>query len=139
MIGPFKGKYRYLSNFYKCDILYQGMLYVTAEHAYQAAKTLDPQQRQIIVTCATPGDAKRSGRALNLREDWEDVKLRIMKEVIRAKFSQHELLKDRLVLTEKEEIVEVNYWGDTFWGVCKGKGENHLGRILMQVREELAS
>jgi hypothetical protein len=76
MIGPFRGKYRFLSNFWSCSVLYEDITYSSAEHAYQAAKTIDPEQRLLVSqNCPTPGDAKRMGRMLTLRTNWEDMKL----------------------------------------------------------------
>lgn len=138
MIGPFRGKYRFLSNFWSCSVLYEGITYPSAEHAYQAAKTIDPEQRLLVSqNCPTPGDAKRRGRVLTLRTDWEDVKLVVMKSVIHCKFTQNQILGDKLILTGNEELAEVNTWRDTFWGIYQSKGQNYLGRLLMIVRSEL--
>ncbi len=138
MIGPFWGKYRFLSNFWSCSVLYEGITYPSAEHAYQAAKTISPQQRLLISqNCPTPGDAKRMGRTLTLRKDWDTMKLLVMKEVVFQKFRYNKILQGKLVSTKDEELVEVNYWRDRFWGIYQNKGENHLGKILMSVREEL--
>ena len=138
MIGPFKGKYRFLSNFWFAKVFYEGIQYPSAEHAYQAAKTLIPTGRLMILdNCPTPGHAKRMGKTLTLREDWDSIKLRIMEEVVFQKFRQNKIIHDKLVLTGNEELVEVNYWKDRFWGVYQNEGENHLGKILMIVREKL--
>ncbi|KKN70547.1 hypothetical protein LCGC14_0429780 [marine sediment metagenome] len=138
MIGPFRGKYRFLSNFWSCSVLYEGITYPSAEHAYQAAKTIDPQQRLLISqNCPTPGDAKRMGRTLTLRKDWDTMKLLVMKNVVRCKFTQNQTLRNKLILTGSEELIEVNTWRDIFWGIYQGKGQNHLGKLLMLVRSEL--
>jgi ribA/ribD-fused uncharacterized protein len=72
-----------------------------------------------------------------MRPDWEQVKILIMTSLVRDKFTRHQDLKEQLLATGDAELIEGNWWGDTFWGVCKGKGENHLGKVLMKVREEL--
>jgi len=130
MIGPFKGKYRFLSNFWPCEIVFEGLKFPSSEHAYQAAKTFDDTIRKQIASAATPGKAKRAGQQVELRPDWEAEKIGIMLEILRQKFSIPKLAS-LLLATGDENLVEVNHWGDTFWGVCQGKGENHLGRLLM--------
>lgn len=84
--------------------------------------------------------AKRQGRQVALREDWEEVKVGLMEEVVRAKFFQNPDLGKRLLATGDTPLVEGNTWGDTCWGVDTrtGQGENHLGLILMKIRGELA-
>lgn len=137
MISGFNGEYRWLSNFWPCQITYEGIAYASVEHAYQAAKTLDPKKRQQIADLPSPGAAKRAGKDIVLRPDWEKVKLRIMKELLELKFNKHEhlVLCDMLRQTKGQELVEDNNWGDTFWGICKGQGKNHLGKLLMEVRD----
>jgi ribA/ribD-fused uncharacterized protein len=139
-IASFKGKYRFLSNFYDAPTWYEGVLYPTSEHAFQAAKTLDPEERERIRKLETPGKAKRAGRALKLRDDWEDVKLRVMYEVCLAKFLR-EPLRSKLLDTGDAELIEGNYWHDTFWGACVcedcPEGRNELGKTLMVVRKDL--
>ena len=136
-IEGFSGYFRYLSNFYKSVVEMDGHIYTTVEHAYQAAKTLDEEERQKIRSCLTPHEAKQLGQKIELRTDWEDIKLNVMEELIRQKFTVHETLKEALLLTEGYELEETNTWGDTYWGVCNGIGENHLGRLLMKIRDEL--
>jgi len=132
IIRGFVGEYRFLSNFWPADIRVRGVTYPTMEHAFQACKTLDPLERQRILACRTPGEAKRAGRTVTLRADWEGVKLDVMHGLVTAKF-RHPVLRARLLATGTAELVEENTWGDVYWGVCRGRGENHLGRILMQV------
>lgn len=136
MILNFGGVNRFLSNFHQATVMFEGERYQTVEHAYQAAKTLDEKERTAIWLCETPAAAKRAGKSVTLRTDWNDIRLGIMEELVRRKF-QHPNLKLALLATGDEEIIEGNYWGDTYWGVCKGKGHNHLGKILMKVRNEL--
>lgn len=136
-INSFSGAFGFLSNFYPCQVLYEGLFYPSAEHAYQAGKTLVHQERIGVKNAKTPGKAKRMGRKLELRDDWEEVKLSVMDMVVRSKFRPDSGLADKLVETYPNELVEGNNWGDTFWGVCKEGGENHLGRILEEVRKVL--
>lgn len=113
------------------------MEYPSVEHAYVAAKTLDLEQRKIIQMLPKAGEAKRFGRSkITLRADWTDsFRLSLMEDLLRQKFSIPEL-KEKLNSTFPHELIEQNTWGDVFFGVCKGKGENHLGKLLMKVREE---
>lgn len=134
-IEEFQGEYRWLSNFWPCDVQYDGNTYKSTENAYQAAKCSEPTLRAIFMNC-TPGEAKRAGRTMPLRQDWEQVKLSIMEDLLRQKFSQPEF-RQKLKATGSLEIIEGNKWNDTFWGVCKGIGQNHLGKIIMKIRSEL--
>jgi len=118
-------------------VTYEGITYPSSEHAYQASKTLDYEERIIIASIGRPSDAKRRGRQLKLRDDWESVKLDVMRRIVMNKFLENKDLAELLISTGEEELVEVNTWGDTFWGVCDGKGENWLGKILMSTRETL--
>ena len=136
MIDTFRGQYRFLSNFFPALCNYEGLVYPTVEHAYQAAKSLDQSVRKVIADALTAQEAKALGRAAALRADWDEVKLTVMEDLLRLKFSNREV-GNLLIMTGNEELVEGNWWGDVFWGVCKGKGENHLGRLLMKIREEL--
>ena len=136
MITAFQGEYRWLSNFWPSQVIFEGQTYPTVEHAYQAAKTLDYDARGFIKSCATPGEAKRASKNLVLRTDWEQVKVGIMESLLKQKFAWP-ALRDKLLVTKSEELVEGNTWNDTFWGVCRGKGQNTLGKLLMAIREEL--
>ena len=136
MIDSFSGEYRFLSNFFVFPISWQGFRWPSIEHAYQAAKTYDNDTHIQILNAGSPGKAKRIGRTVKLRSDWEDVKLGIMLELVVLKFVGTEL-QSRLVNTRPHELVEGNTWNDTYWGVCRGIGENHLGKILMDVRDNM--
>jgi len=136
-IEAFEGVFHFLSNFHRAYLIYEDIMWPTSEHAYQAMKTFDHNQRLNISTIGSPAEAKSYARSLKRRADWDDVKLGIMEEIVRAKFTQNDLEREKLLATEDLEIVEGNTWGDTFWGVCNGVGENHLGKILMKIREEL--
>jgi ribA/ribD-fused uncharacterized protein len=135
-IDSFSGSYRFLSNFWLIPIRLGGVVYPSTEHAYQAAKTLDNEARAAIAAEPSPGRAKRLGSAVALRDDWEAIKVDVMLACLRQKFSRPDL-REKLLSTGDTVLVEGNHWGDTFWGVCRGVGENTLGRLLMQVRDEL--
>jgi ribA/ribD-fused uncharacterized protein len=134
-ITEFSGEYRWLSNFYKAPLTMGDYLFPAAEHAYQAAKSLNPNDWRDCAACMLPGAVKRLGRILPIRPDWEEIKLHVMTEVISAKYEQNPHLKEKLIQTKGIELIEGNHWGDTYWGVCKGVGENHLGKILMAYRD----
>lgn len=141
MISSFSGRNRFLSNFYPARVRLDSATYPTVEHAYQAAKALDLGWRQIVRLAPTAGIAKRYGRQLPLREDWELVKLDVMLDLLRQKFSA-EPLAAMLIGTGDRVLVEGNVWHDNFWGSCRclrcgDRGDNQLGKLLMQTREEL--
>lgn len=138
MQKSFNGDYAFLSNFFPAPFILNGFTYPTAEHFFQASKTLDPaEQLGIISGCKTALEAKQAGKKVHLRKDWEKVKVQIMRTGVYAKFAQNPQLQKRLVDTWPEKLIENNNWGDTFWGVCDGVGENHLGKILMELRRDL--
>lgn len=137
-IDSFSGKHRFLSNFYPCNVEFDMVTYPTVEHAYQAAKTMHHAERRLIEQAGTPGAAKRLGKLVTLRKDWKRVKIVVMLELLRKKFASG-AIRDQLLATGDTELTEGNTWGDRFWGVCGGIGENMLGKLLMQVREELRS
>lgn len=119
----------FLSNFF-------GVAGTTVEHRYQAAKTTDQNWKSRIMNARTPAEAKQLGRQCPVSSNWNDIKLGIMKELLEWKFSFPHL-REQLLKTGDRELIEGNTWNDTFWGVCKGVGENHLGKLLMEVREEI--
>ena len=137
-ITSFSGEYRFLSNFYPCIVELDGEEYPSVEHAYQAAKTLDLNQRWAFqFTNVTAGLAKRMGRELVMRPDWEQVKIEVMRKLLEHKFCSDQSLFSQFLNTHPFYLVEGNNWGDTFWGVCNGKGKNHLGLLLMDIRQDL--
>jgi ribA/ribD-fused uncharacterized protein len=136
-ISSFKGDYRFLSNFWSVPIPLENVWYTSTEHAYQAAKTLDPGERVKIKNASSPGDAKKLGKAVKLRPDWEQVKLDYMRYLVWYKFAMYPDLGQKLLDTGTAELVEGNTWNDTFWGVCNGIGQNWLGKILMEVRDQV--
>lgn len=119
-------------------VLFDGILYPTAEHAYQAHKTENIEERKQIAKLSTPGKAKRYSKSVKLRDNWEQIKIAVMKEAVTSKFERNENLRKLLLETGKETLVEGNNWGDEFWGVYNGKGRNELGQILMLVRKFFA-
>lgn len=136
-ILEFEGNYRFLSNFWPSKVVLDGKEYPSVEHAFQAAKTLDDQQREEIRLSKSPADAKKLGRKVTLRDGWEDMKIKVMTDLVKQKFNQ-EPWGSMLVATGERKLVEGNWWRDEFWGVCQGVGQNHLGKILMKVRKQLA-
>jgi ribA/ribD-fused uncharacterized protein len=135
-IKGFFGPYRWLSNFHFVKVQWDGQTYRSTEHAYQAAKHLDPVFRAEIARYSHPRDARRASRSRPSRSDWNDIKIDVMLNINRQKFMQ-EPLRTWLLETGDAYLEETNTWGDTFWGVCNGVGENQLGKILMQIRTEL--
>lgn len=134
-IDYFWDEHRFLSNFDKVPISYEGITYPTSENAFQAAKSLNPDIRKEFVNL-TPGQAKKKGRHIDLRPDWETVKLQIMEDILRIKFTTPRY-KQLLLNTGDAVLIEGNTWNDTYWGVCNGVGENHLGQLLMKIRNEI--
>ena len=134
-IVRFAGPYRFLSNFFARPLLWEGKRFPTAEHAYQAAKCSRSHEFEMIRNAPSPGAAKRMGRKIAIRNDWEAVKEKVMLSVVRAKF-EDAYLRRLLTATGTAALIEGNEWGDRFWGVCRGEGENRLGKILMKVRSE---
>ena len=137
MINSFRGEYRWLSNFWLCTIYLDGYSYPSTEHAYQAAKTDNPVDRDRIRKAPTCKEAKHLGYLVKLRSDWESIKLSVMEDLLRQKFTDYPDLKQKLLATGDQELIEGNTWNDTYWGVCNSKGENHLGKLLMKIRAEL--
>lgn len=132
----FKEQHRWLSNFWPAEIKVNGIVYPTVEHAYVAMKTNDVELRKEISKLSTPGKAKSFGRQLIVRDNWDEIKVEIMYELLKLKFNIPEL-KEKLLGTNSSIIVEENTWNDTFWGVCAGKGSNTLGLLLMRIRQEI--
>lgn len=133
-IDNFRGQYFFLSNFYPASVTYLGYTFKNNEAAFQGAKNLDDMPNFVDLD---PSTAKKRGRHVKLRKDWEDVKTDIMYEICKAKFTQNYILGKKLVETGNSELIEGNTWGDRVWGVCDGRGENRLGKILMKIREEI--
>lgn len=136
-ISSFKGKNSFLSNFYPCVVRWHNHDFPSLEHAYQAAKAKFAFDYETIKELPSAADAKKHGKTIEIRDDWTNIRIKVMKELVELKFSQNEDLKEKLLSTNDAELIEGNTWGDTYWGICKGKGENNLGKILMLVRSKL--
>lgn len=139
VISSFTGKYAFLSNFYPAPVTYMGQTYANNEAAFQAQKTCcaKEQQQFSIFRLHNPAEAKKRGKNLTLRPDWDKVKISLMYEICMCKFMQNPKLRDALLATGNSLLIEGNTWGDYFWGKVNGHGENQLGLILMDVREKL--
>lgn len=143
MISLFSGKYYWLSNFADSPVIYEGMTFPSVEAAFQAAKTTDRAKRLAFCGKVRPNQAKAMGRQLDLRPDWEEIKSQVMLDCLRSKFASGTVFADLLMATGNEYLKEGNVWHDNTWGDCKCErcaniqGENRLGKLLMQVRDEL--
>lgn len=136
MIDKFTDKYKFLSNFYLVNIEYKGHIFPSVEHAYQATKFNLSRWYIFTDPNLSPGKAKRLGKECQLTNNWLSKRIELMEQLLRLKFSNPELMV-MLLATGNQPLVEGNNWGDTFWGKCNGKGRNHLGRLLMKIREDL--
>lgn len=136
ILGLF-GKYRPLSNFHEADVEVDGYTYRWSEAAYMAEKTFSLDEKRALRCCFTAAGAKTLGQTVTLRSDWEEVKFEKMLKVLRCKFSQDEFCRDLLLSTGDKYIEETNWWGDDYWGKSTTNGKNNLGKILMQIRDEL--
>lgn len=145
-ITSFQGEYAFLSNMAsqhgglpELRLRMGGLVFGSAEAAYQAAKSLDPDVRRRLAAEPSPYAAKRLGKAVSrggivvLRDDWSQIRLEVMRGVVRQKFA-HRPYAALLLQTGDAELVEGNTWGDVFWGECRGRGSNWLGKILMETR-----
>lgn len=136
-ISAFSGRYAFLSNFFPSPITAADVHYPTVEHYFQAMKTTDIDDRLKIACAFTPSKAKRLGRQVVLRPDWEAIKVPVMRSALRMKFAAETDLARLLLATDDALLVEGNTWNDQFWGVCNGRGHNWLGHLLMARRAEL--
>ena len=136
VITSFTDDFAFLSNFYSIEVEFEGKVYPSVEHAYQAAKTRDEMSREEIRKATTPGKAKKLGQKVGMCSDWEHHKLNVMRELLMKKFSNSEL-REALLATGDVELIEGNSCNDTYWGICFGRGSNHLGKLLMQIRSEV--
>jgi ribA/ribD-fused uncharacterized protein len=121
------------SNFYSSPIDLDGHIWPTVEHYYQAQKSTDQLDQKKVREAPTPGKAKRLGRKIRIRPDWDEIKVDVMIRAVRAKFMQHADLRDLLLSTENATLHE-NSPHDMFWGI---HGKDMLGKVLMQIREEI--
>lgn len=137
-ISGFFGEYRFLSNFYNAPVTYDRITYRNNEAAFQAQKCGDRADR-LEFQDMDPAEAKRKGRRVTLRPDWNSIRIVIMTELVMAKFRDNPELAEKLIATGDAYLEESNTWGDKFWGTVNGEGENHLGKILMKTRNHLIS
>lgn len=137
-VRGFIGEYRCLSNFSNHSVTYKGIKFDNSESAFQAQKVSDDNVKMEFSHLA-PAQAKAKGKHVNLITNWEKIKDTIMYEIVLAKFQQNEDIKQILLSTGDAYLEETNTWRDYYWGVCNGRGENKLGKILMRVRKELKS
>ncbi|MCK9542631.1 MAG: NADAR family protein [Novosphingobium sp.] len=137
IIFSFVGYYKFLSNFHTHEeITYNKMKANNVEHLYQASKATCKEDKEYVLTAETPNRAKVRGKLIECRKDWEDVKINVMRDLLKLKFEIPDL-KQQLINTKGIVIIEGNYWKDTFWGVYEGEGKNMLGELLMELRREL--
>lgn len=130
----FRGKYAFLSNFANVKIKHEGRIYNSVEHAYIASKQ-DTDYWKDLCLRFDASFLKKKSKGIDIRRDWKEVRLEIMYELLLQKFNKEPFKS--LLLEIDEDIVEDNDWNDTFWGICKGKGENMLGKLLMRIRDNL--
>jgi hypothetical protein len=138
-IRGFFEDHRWLSNYHICNVMFEGDIYPSSENAFQAAKAMWCERNKFF-TC-TPSESKKLGSKITMSardvELWDQRKKRVMRVVLFDKFTRNPELKDQLLATGNKYLEEANWWGDIFWGVCDGVGENNLGKLLMEVRAAL--
>lgn len=137
MINNFRGEYNWLSNMYFCDVEYKNNIFKSVENAYMFAKADTSGEWLKFCLENPPNICKKKSRNIEVREDWDNIKLSVMYDLLIQKFSQ-EPFRTKLLATGNENIQEGNYWNDTFWGVDlkqnPNTGENNLGRLIMYIR-----
>lgn len=136
ILGFFE-EYRWLSNYESCKIKLGDYTFNSSEAAYMAEKTDNPEQKAHLASLATGSEAKKYGQKVDLKPDWDKIKVGAMSKILLAKFEQNPPLAEKLVATGEKYLEETNWWHDTFWGVCEGVGNNSLGKLLMMVRRQL--
>lgn len=138
-IDSFTGDYEFLRNDFECNVILDGEMYSSVERAFQAAKTDDKEKREEIKNAATLRDARKLGRNFTLSPTWGVDRLTVMKDLLKSKFHDNLALKFKLLLTEDFDLIQGGMTnGDQFWGVDEfGVGENHLGELLMKVRQDI--
>jgi ribA/ribD-fused uncharacterized protein len=135
VIMEFKEEFAWLSNFWEVTVDWDGLTYNSSEAVYQAAKCKNSEQRKEFVGISAL-ESKKLGKSIELREDWESVKVEVMTDILKCKFDQNPDLKEKLIQTGDADLIEGNWWGDVFWGRCNGMGMNWLGYLLKKLREE---
>jgi ribA/ribD-fused uncharacterized protein len=140
-IDSFKNEHHFLSNFYPClgvRCKHTDACRSSLEIEYQAAKASNDVERNTVLASTDAAMAKKLGKRIVLRFNWDDVKLDVMRSLLKKKFD-NPVLRKKLLATGDAELIEGNWWGDTFWGVCRGTGQNWLGRLLMELRSSLCA
>jgi ribA/ribD-fused uncharacterized protein len=150
VIDSFRDEWFFLSNFSYHKFVYKGKLFKTSEHFFMACKTFDKEHQAQIIACEKPSEAKAlckpksHGGIITLREDWENVKYRLMDLAIYLKFTQNPTIAKELIDTGDAYLIEGNTWHDNVWGNCTcGRpqcyedGLNALGIALMNLRDKL--
>jgi ribA/ribD-fused uncharacterized protein len=141
VINRFSGKHYFLSNMYMHEIVYKGVTYPSSEHAYQSAKATNIEDHDFVRSSFSSTLSKTRARKIKTRDDWDEIKYDIMKEILYIKFEDKEL-KKKLIDTDGIKLIEGNNWHDNYWGDCScfkcrnNKGQNMLGKILMEIRKE---
>lgn len=140
-IKGFFGEYRFLSNFHLCEVPFQEkdgtvLVYPSTEHAYMAQKTDSMKVKQIFaLPSVTPSQARELGQQIKIKRGWDNIKWETMFKINLIKYRNNPDLGEMLLSTGDKLLEETNWWGDTYWGVCDGVGENNLGKILMSIRK----
>ena len=132
-IKGFFYEFRWLSNFHPTPVLFEGEMYPSSENAYQAAKCANLSDKVQFLTC-NPAQAKKFSKTILVKEGWHSMKYDAMAAIVFDKFYRNPDIRQGLIELRQKYLEETNHWGDVYWGVCKGKGENKLGKILMGVR-----
>ena len=136
-INQFKGEYDFLSNRFGCRFVWKGLQYGNAEAAFQSSKCMDASERKVYAGCSADKAALK-GREQAPFPGWEDARLDIMGSILRAKFEQNPSLMKKLTDTGTCILINGNNKQETYWGVdlYSWQGENHLGRIIMDIRDK---
>ncbi|MDX1535950.1 MAG: NADAR family protein [Candidatus Spechtbacterales bacterium] len=127
------------SNFSSFKLNWKGYDWMTSEHAYHSEKFDDPKLIEGLKNCRSAHDSMKLAYANKdkYRKDWDDIKLDIMKKILHAKVQQHPYVKKKLLESGDKELIE-DSWRDDYWGWGPNKdGANHLGKLWMEVREEI--
>ena len=140
-IGFYEREYYVFSNFSAFVIMWKGNFCLTSEHAYHTEKFEDEDLKEAIRKTMSAHDSQKLSHEHRdrYRKDWNEVKLGIMKEILREKVRQHPYILKKLIESGDRELIE-DSWRDDFWGWGPNKdGANHLGKLWMEVREEVKS
>lgn len=126
----------FLSNFHEKSFSYKEKIWPTSEHAYQAMKSRYEEVQEWIRNSHTPGIAKKRGKQIDIRRDWDFIKLEVMEEILQYKFQDYEL-RQKLLDTKPYQLIEYTTWNDTYWGTnTELYGQNHLGILLTKLRND---